>query len=85
MKIGCARDSPDEQHLHLQRDALKKAVCDKLVTDKGLSRNGSKRDWPVRAMDQIKIGNGLGFTRSTHLPLTSQAGSLSHQTATISG
>ena len=59
MKIGYARVSTDEQNLHLQRDALKKAGCDKLVTDKGVSGNSSKRDGLDRAITQIQKGDVL--------------------------
>ena len=59
MKIGYARVSTDEQNLHLQRDALKKAGCDKIVTDKGVSGNSSKRDGLDRAIKQIQKGDVL--------------------------
>ena len=59
MKIGYARVSTEEQNLHLQRDALKKAGCDKIVTDKGVSGNSSKRDGLDRAIKQIKKGDVL--------------------------
>ena len=59
MKIGYARVSTEEQNLHLQRDALKKAGCDKIVTDKGVSGNSSKRDGLDRAIKQIQKGDVL--------------------------
>jgi DNA invertase Pin-like site-specific DNA recombinase len=54
MKIGYARVSTEEQNLHLQRDALKKAGCKKIVTDKGVSGNNTKRDGLDRALKQLK-------------------------------
>jgi DNA invertase Pin-like site-specific DNA recombinase len=54
MKIGYARVSTEEQNLSLQRDALKKAGCKKIVTDKGVSGNSPKRDGLDRALKQIK-------------------------------
>ena len=59
MKIGYARVSTDEQNLHLQRDALKKAGCNKIVADKGVSGNSTKRDGLDRAIRQIKKGDVL--------------------------
>jgi DNA invertase Pin-like site-specific DNA recombinase len=59
MKIGYARVSTDEQNLHLQRDALKKAGCKKIVTDKGVSGNSNNRDGLDRAIKQIKKGDVL--------------------------
>ena len=60
MKIGYARISTEEQNLHLQRDALKKAGCDKIVTDKGVSGNSSKRDGLDRAIKQIQKRGCVG-------------------------
>lgn len=59
MKIGYARVSTDEQHLHLQRDALKKAGCDKIITDTGVSGQSRKRDGLDRAMKHVKKGDVL--------------------------
>jgi DNA invertase Pin-like site-specific DNA recombinase len=54
MKIGYARVSTEEQNLSLQRDALKKAGCKKIITDKGVSGNSMKRDGLDRALKQLK-------------------------------
>ena len=59
MKIGYARVSTEEQNLNLQRDALKKAGCSKIVTDKGVSGNSTKRDGLDRALKQMKKGDVL--------------------------
>ena len=59
MKIGYARVSTDEQNLDLQRDALKKAGCDKIIADKGISGNSTKRDGLDRAIRQVKNGDIL--------------------------
>jgi len=67
MKIGYARVSTDEQNLHLQRDALKKAGCKKLVADKGVSGNSTKRDGLDRALKQIKKGDVLVVWRLDRL------------------
>lgn len=59
MKIGYARVSTEEQNLNFQRDALKKAGCNKIVTDKGVSGNSTKRDGLDRALKQVKRGDVL--------------------------
>jgi len=59
MKIGYARVSTDEQNLHLQRDALKKAGCKKIVADKGVSGNSTQRDGLDRALKQLRKGDVL--------------------------
>ena len=59
MKIGYIRVSTDDQNLHLQRDALKKAGCDKIVADKGVSGSSTKREGLDRAIRQIRKGDIL--------------------------
>ena len=48
-----------EQNLRLQRDALKKAGCTRIVTDKGISGTSIKRDGLDRALKQINKGDVL--------------------------
>ena len=59
MKIGYARVSTEEQNLHLQRDGLNQAGCDKIFTDKGVSGNSIQREGLNRALKQIKKGDVL--------------------------
>ena len=59
MKIGYARVSTDEQSLVLQRDALKKAGCQKIISDKGVSGSRIQRDGLDRLLKQIKNGDVL--------------------------
>ena len=54
MKIGYAPISTEEQNFDLQRDSLKKAGCNTIITDKGVSGNSSKREVPDRAIQQIQ-------------------------------
>ncbi len=67
MKIGYARVSTDEQNLHLQRDALKKAGCKKIVADKGVTGNSTKRDGLDRALKQLRKGDVLVVWRLDRL------------------
>ena len=59
MKIGYARVSTEEQNLHLQRDALKKAGCERIVTDKDASGSSTKRVGLDRAIKKVKKGDVL--------------------------
>ena len=56
MKIGYARVSTDEQNLDLQIDALKKAGCEKIFTDDGVSGITIERD----GLSQALLGIGEG-------------------------
>ena len=58
MKIGYARVSTGEQNLDLQIDALKKAGCEKIFTDK---TSGVKSDRPGldEAVDYVREGDTL--------------------------
>ncbi len=67
MKIGYASVSTEEQNLHLQRDALKKAGCKRIVADKGVSGNSIKRDGLDRVIKQIKKGDVLVVWRLDRL------------------
>lgn len=58
MKIGYARVSTGEQNLDLQHDALRKAGCEKIFTDK---TSGAKSDRPglQEAIDYAREGDTL--------------------------
>lgn len=64
MLIGYARVSTTHQNLDLQIDALEKAGCEKIFTDKLTGRNGlnpaqDMREGLARAMDQLRAGDTL--------------------------
>lgn len=59
MLIGYARVSTADQNPELQIDALKKAGCDRIFTDEGVS--GSKKSRPEldRCLDHVRSGDSL--------------------------
>jgi DNA invertase Pin-like site-specific DNA recombinase len=59
MKIGYARVSTDDQKTALQLDALKRAGCEKVFKDDGLS--GAIRNWPalLRCLKKLQCGDTL--------------------------
>ncbi len=58
MRIGYARVSTAEQHLHLQEDALKAAGCEKIFTD---TMSGAVTEQPglQAALDHVRPGDVL--------------------------
>ena len=56
MKFGYARTSTLEQNLDLQVDELKKAGCDKIVTDK-ISGSVAERPGLEKLKDQLRSGD----------------------------
>ncbi len=56
MKLGYARVSTDDQNLDLQRDALKRAGCDRVYEEKA---SGGKTDRPelLRLLDAARVGD----------------------------
>jgi DNA invertase Pin-like site-specific DNA recombinase len=66
MKIGYARVSTDDQNLDLQRDALKRAGCRKIIEDT-VSGGKVKRDGLERALDQLRKGDVLAVWRLDRL------------------
>ena len=64
--IGYARISTQEQNLDLQRDALKKAGCNRIITDKA---NGSVADRPglIKLKDTLREGDTLVVWRLDRL------------------
>jgi DNA invertase Pin-like site-specific DNA recombinase len=66
MKIGYARVSSDDQNLDLQRDALDRAGCERLFTDKA---SGAKADRPglAAALEFARPGDVLAVWRLDRL------------------
>ncbi len=59
MRIGYARVSTTDQHLALQRDALKAAGCEHVFTDQGISGRVADRPGLDRALRALKPGDTL--------------------------
>jgi DNA invertase Pin-like site-specific DNA recombinase len=59
MKIGYARVSTDEQNLDLQQDALKRAGCDRIFQDHGVSGMACQRPGLDEALASLKPGDIL--------------------------
>lgn len=66
MLIGYARVSTDDQNLHLQRDALGGAGCERIFEDRG---SGAKVDRPglAAALDMVRRGDTLVVWRLDRL------------------
>ena len=66
MKIGYARVSTDDQNLDLQRDALKKAGCERIYEEK---ESGGKADRPelLRLMEALRPGDTIAVWRLDRL------------------
>jgi hypothetical protein len=72
--IGYARVSTNEQHLHLQQDALKKAGCLKIYTDT-ISGAKSERKGLTEALEYIRAGDTLVVWRLDRLGAPSKTSS----------
>ena len=59
MQIGYARVSAADQLLALQQDALKRAGCEKVFADQGISGTISKRPGLDRALEALQSGDTL--------------------------
>jgi DNA invertase Pin-like site-specific DNA recombinase len=66
MRIGYARVSTHDQNLDLQKDALKKAGCEKVIVDVGSGKK-DKRSGLERARDQLRKGDVLVVWRLDRL------------------
>lgn len=76
--IGYARVSTTDQHLNLQRDALKAAGCKKIFADRGLSGSAVTRPQLARALKALRPGDTLIVWKLDRL-----GRSLSHLVETI--
>ena len=67
MKMGYGRVSTEDQNPNLQTDALKKAGCDRIFVDKGIS--GARRDRPQleKALAELEEGDQLVVWRLDRL------------------
>lgn len=66
-KVGYARVSTEDQNLDLQLIALKKAGCDHIFTDYGISGKGFDRPGLRKATDALKSGDTLVVWRLDRL------------------
>lgn len=66
MRIGYARVSSEDQNLHLQKDALKQAGCERIYEEK---ESGGKADRPelLRLLDALRTGDTLVVWRLDRL------------------
>jgi len=76
--LGYARVSTTDQHLNLQRDALKAAGCKKIFADRGVSGSALSRPQLARALKALRPGDTLIVWKLDRL-----GRSLSHLVATI--
>lgn len=67
MKIGYARVSTEEQNLALQRDALMRAGCKRIFTDRGVSGTEFDRPGLNRALASLRAGDTLVVWRLDRL------------------
>lgn len=67
MKIGYARVSTDEQNLDLQKDALRRAGCQIVFCDQGISGTTFDRPGLERALRRLKKGGVLVVWRLDRL------------------
>jgi len=67
MRIGYARVSTVEQNLKLQLSALKKADCERIFEDLGISGRANDRKGLAAAMDALQAGDTLVVWRLDRL------------------
>lgn len=66
MLIGYARVSTNEQNLNLQRDALKKAGCEKILTDQTTGKH-LDREGLEKTLEILRVGDTLVVWRLDRL------------------